>query len=154
VCEVRTDLFSRVARQKWAKKSVLAIGTTTTRTLESLPYLRAQLSSEQKIAHRDEATRHYRDALTECITEEESKIYVTNIIFHSSFLVFNCTLYIYPGCVFRVIDQLITNFHLPKSSLLMLVAWYIWYEQMKQIYNHAIQQQYRFFSFWDGMLVV
>ena len=62
-------------------------------------------------------------------------------------------LFIYPGYKFKVVDHMITNFHLPKSSLLMLVAAFIGYEKMIQIYELAIEQEYRFLSYGDAMLL-
>jgi len=62
-------------------------------------------------------------------------------------------LFIRPGFRFRVIDGLITNFHLPGSTLLMLVAAYAGHERVLQAYAHAVQQRYRFFSYGDAMLV-
>ncbi len=61
-------------------------------------------------------------------------------------------IFIYPGFDFKVVDGLITNFHLPKSSLLMLVAAFIGLERMRSVYDHAIAQSYRFFSYGDAML--
>ncbi|HYW36426.1 MAG TPA: tRNA preQ1(34) S-adenosylmethionine ribosyltransferase-isomerase QueA [Balneolaceae bacterium] len=63
-------------------------------------------------------------------------------------------LFIKPGYHFRAVDALITNFHLPKSTLLMLVAAFMGYDKMKRIYRHAINQQYRFYSFGDAMLIL
>lgn len=63
-------------------------------------------------------------------------------------------LFIYPGFQFQVVDGLITNFHLPKSSLLMLVAALMGLPLMKQAYALAIQEEYRFFSFGDAMLII
>jgi len=63
------------------------------------------------------------------------------------------SLFIYPGYKFKVVDHMITNFHLPKSSLLMLVAAFIGYEKMMAIYKTAIEQQYRFLSYGDAMLL-
>ncbi len=63
-------------------------------------------------------------------------------------------LFIYPGFDFKVIDGLITNFHLPKSSLLMLVAAFAGYDLMRQAYALAIQGHYRFFSYGDAMLIM
>ncbi len=63
-------------------------------------------------------------------------------------------LFIYPSYTFRVIDGLITNFHLPKSSLLMLVSALIGRERLMNIYQEAIREKYRFYSFGDGMLVL
>ena len=63
------------------------------------------------------------------------------------------SLFIYPGYKFKVVDHMITNFHLPKSSLLMLVAAFIGYEKMMDIYKTAIDKEYRFLSYGDAMLL-
>ena len=63
------------------------------------------------------------------------------------------SLFIYPGYKFKVVDHMITNFHLPKSSLLMLVAAFIGYEKMIDIYKTAIEREYRFLSYGDAMLL-
>ena len=62
-------------------------------------------------------------------------------------------LFIYPGYRFRVVDRLLTNFHLPKSTLLMLVAAFAGMENIRRAYAHAIERQYRFFSYGDAMLI-
>ena len=62
-------------------------------------------------------------------------------------------IFIYPGFEFRLVDAMITNFHLPKSSLLMLVSAFIGIEKMFQIYQYAIEEKYRFFSYGDAMLL-
>jgi S-adenosylmethionine:tRNA ribosyltransferase-isomerase len=62
-------------------------------------------------------------------------------------------IFITPGYQFRVVDRLITNFHLPKSTLLMLVAAFAGYDTMRAAYAHAVEQQYRFFSYGDAMLL-
>ncbi len=63
-------------------------------------------------------------------------------------------IFIYPGYQFRMVDVLITNFHLPKSSLLMLVAAFAGLDTIKRAYAHAVAQRYRFFSFGDAMLLI
>ena len=63
-------------------------------------------------------------------------------------------LYITPGFDFKVADGLLTNFHLPKSSLLVLVAAFIGGEKMKKIYRHAVNEQYRFLSYGDSSLLL
>jgi len=88
---------------------VVAVGTTTVRTLES--WARSGM------------------------TEGDTDIFIT------------------PGFEFDVVDMLITNFHLPKSSLLMLVAAFAGYERMQALYAHAVKQGYRFFSYGDAMLL-
>lgn len=62
-------------------------------------------------------------------------------------------IFITPGYQFNVIDQMITNFHLPKSTLLMLVSAFSGYHQIRQVYQHAVAQQYHFFSYGDAMLL-
>jgi S-adenosylmethionine:tRNA ribosyltransferase-isomerase len=62
-------------------------------------------------------------------------------------------IFITPGFEFQLVDMLITNFHLPKSSLLMLVAAFSGFEQMHSLYRHAIAKGYRFFSYGDAMLL-
>lgn len=69
------------------------------------------------------------------ITEGETKLFIT------------------PGYTFKVVDSLITNFHLPSSTLLMLVSAFAGYENIKKAYAHAIDQKYRFFSYGDAMLL-
>jgi len=62
-------------------------------------------------------------------------------------------IFITPGFAFRVVDRLITNFHLPKSTLMMLVSALAGYTPIRALYAHAIAQRYRFFSYGDAMLL-
>ena len=62
-------------------------------------------------------------------------------------------LFIYPGFRFQVVERLLTNFHLPRSSLLMLVAAFAGMDNIKRAYAHAIRERYRFFSYGDAMLI-
>ncbi|MDW5415239.1 tRNA preQ1(34) S-adenosylmethionine ribosyltransferase-isomerase QueA [Iodobacter sp. CM08] len=62
-------------------------------------------------------------------------------------------IFITPGYQFKVVDRLITNFHLPKSTLLMLVAAFVGFETMQAAYQHAVELEYRFFSYGDAMLL-
>ncbi|KMK98656.1 MULTISPECIES: tRNA preQ1(34) S-adenosylmethionine ribosyltransferase-isomerase QueA [Burkholderia] len=62
-------------------------------------------------------------------------------------------IFITPGYRFRVVDRLVTNFHLPKSTLLMLVSAFAGVETIRAAYRHAIEQRYRFFSYGDAMLL-
>jgi len=88
---------------------IVAVGTTTVRTLESW-------------AHSGQASG-------------ETRIFIT------------------PGFEFRVVDRLVTNFHLPRSTLMMLVSAFAGYERVMALYRHAIAHQYRFFSYGDAMLL-
>jgi len=62
-------------------------------------------------------------------------------------------LFILPGFQFRVVDSMITNFHLPKSTLLMLVSAFAGKELIDKAYQTAISEKYRFYSFGDAMLI-
>jgi S-adenosylmethionine:tRNA ribosyltransferase-isomerase len=101
-------------------RRVIAVGTTTTRALES--------AAEEGIADSSWRVRPVRCEMTE--------------------------LFIYPGFTFRVIDALITNFHLPRSSLLMLVAAFGGRDPVLTAYRHAVENRYRFYSFGDAMLII
>lgn len=101
-----------IAATRAAGGRVIAVGTTTLRTLEG-----AALNGELKVG------------------AGETAIFIT------------------PGFRFRVADLLITNFHLPKSTLLMLVSAFAGLENLRAAYRHAIAQQYRFFSYGDAMLL-
>ena len=63
-------------------------------------------------------------------------------------------IFIYPGYQFRVIDGLVTNFHLPESTLLMLVCALAGTERTLAAYRHAVAERYRFFSYGDAMLIL
>jgi S-adenosylmethionine:tRNA ribosyltransferase-isomerase len=63
------------------------------------------------------------------------------------------SIFITPGFQFKVVDTLITNFHLPKSTLLMLVSAFAGFSHVKMAYEHAVKQEYRFFSYGDAMLI-
>ncbi len=63
-------------------------------------------------------------------------------------------LFIYPGYKFKVVDRLLTNFHLPRSTLLMLVAALAGYDLIMETYREAVKQQYRFYSYGDCMLII
>ncbi|MBQ9532194.1 MAG: tRNA preQ1(34) S-adenosylmethionine ribosyltransferase-isomerase QueA [Eubacterium sp.] len=95
-------------------KRVISVGTTSTRTLESV------------------ATK-----LGE-IREDEG----------------NTDIFIYPGYKFKIIDAQITNFHLPESTLIMLVSAFAGYDKTMKAYNEAVKEEYRFFSFGDAMFIV
>jgi S-adenosylmethionine:tRNA ribosyltransferase-isomerase len=83
-------------------------------------------------AARDSVLRH---GTTLCAMQGDTDIFIT------------------PGFEFRVVDRLLTNFHLPRSTLLMLVAAFVGHDAMHAIYAHAIAQRYRFFSYGDAMLL-
>ena len=111
---------------------VTAIGTTALRALESA----AQRGAENLKAS---AARKKSDGL-------EANI-------HAPSGAGETTIFITPGYQFKVVDRLLTNFHLPKSTLLMLVSAFAGFDNIKNAYQHAVQQEYRFFSYGDAMLL-
>jgi S-adenosylmethionine:tRNA ribosyltransferase-isomerase len=66
----------------------------------------------------------------------------------------DCDLFIYPGYRFKAVDALITNFHLPQSTLIMLVAAFAGRRNVLQAYQEAIRRRYRFYSYGDAMLIL
>jgi S-adenosylmethionine:tRNA ribosyltransferase-isomerase len=64
-----------------------------------------------------------------------------------------CDLFIYPGFRFKAVDAMITNFHLPKSTLLMMVAAFAGRENILNAYREAVSERYRFYSYGDAMMI-
>lgn len=110
---VSKDVVEQVAQAKCAHKRIIAVGTTSVRSLET-----AALSGQLKP-----------------YTGESD-------------------LFLYPGKRFNVVDSLFTNFHLPKSTLLMLVCAFAGTELMLKAYETAVKERYRFFSYGDAMLIL
>lgn len=98
-------------------KKILAVGTTACRSLESLPHVWKGLKEEVKNAIASE----YRAFWDDCSRSIE-EVQVEEILYQNGIFRFKTRIYIYPGVPFRVVDELITNFHLPESSLIVLVA--------------------------------
>lgn len=111
--EMSEDAANRLNKAKEEKRKIYAVGTTSTRTLETI--------------------MHKYNRFVACSG--------------------NTDIFIYPGFEYMAIDGLITNFHLPKSTLLMLVSALSKREYMLNAYKHAIENNYRFFSFGDAMFI-
>jgi len=125
-CSLRPEVAERINRTRLEGGRVVAVGTTSVRVLETAA-LRA----------------------TEGLPEGTCCGWQTVAAFEG-----DTDLFIYPGFRFRVVDVLITNFHLPRSTLLMLVAAFCGKELMDRAYQEAIRRRYRFFSFGDAMLIL
>ena len=153
--KIDTVLFTTIAQYKKTKNPIVAVGTTMMRLLESLPYL-WKIMQLQWLLYDDfnQETKTYRDHIAQDISQQQSEKYIDpqSIQYDEKNILFQTKIFIYPWFVFRVVNSLITNFHLPKSSLLMLVAACIG-DERKEIYQHAIQNNYRFYSFGDGLLI-
>jgi S-adenosylmethionine:tRNA ribosyltransferase-isomerase len=113
-----------IAHTRAAGGRVVAVGTTTVRTLETVAQ---RLALEPELA---QSAPGNRPAL-----QGETNIFIM------------------PGHVFQMVDLLITNFHLPRSTLLMLVSAFAGSERIRAAYAHAVAERYRFFSYGDAMLL-
>lgn len=111
---INAELATEIAAVKAAGHRVIAVGTTSARTLES--------------AAQDDGSIKPGEGWTD--------------------------IYIYPGFSFQVLDGLVTNFHLPCSTLLMLVSAFVGRDVILSVYEEAVKARYRFFSFGDAMLIV
>ncbi|MDY6916057.1 MAG: tRNA preQ1(34) S-adenosylmethionine ribosyltransferase-isomerase QueA [Candidatus Cloacimonadota bacterium] len=112
-CQISEETAKRINIAKDEGRRIIAVGTTSTRTLESF----AQNG-------RVRAGSHWTD------------------------------IFIYPGKKIQIIDALLTNFHMPQSTLLMLVAAFAGYENIMTAYKIAVEKKYRFFSYGDAMLII
>ncbi|SUI48783.1 S-adenosylmethionine:tRNA ribosyltransferase-isomerase [Shewanella putrefaciens] len=111
---VPQDVVDLIAQTKTAGKRVVAVGTTSVRSLESAA--RASLGELKAFSG-------------------------------------DTDIFIYPGYQFQVVDAMVTNFHLPESTLIMLVSAFAGFDHVMAAYQHAITQKYRFFSYGDAMFV-
>lgn len=112
-CTLTPEVAERVNAAKRAGRRVIAVGTTSTRTLESFA--------------------------------EDGKVKPGS---------HNTDIFIYPGKKVQIIDGLITNFHMPESTLMMLVSAFAGYENIMRAYKIAVNSKYRFFSYGDAMLII
>jgi len=112
-CQVTKDVAEKINKAKNEGRRIIAVGTTTTRTLESF-------AKDGKLF----SGSHWTD------------------------------IFIYPGKELQIIDGLITNFHMPESTLLMLVSAFAGYENIMNAYKIAVAKKYRFFSYGDAMLIL
>jgi len=149
--EITRKTLVDIANLKLAGKKIVAVGTTACRTLESLPSLWKKLDKKEK----DYFNANIRKYWNEVSGDVETNTWIGSLAVDSEFwtLNFETSIYITPGYVFRIVDDLITNFHLPESSLLVLVSAFVGHTHAIQLYREAIKKQYRFYSFWDGMYI-
>jgi len=124
-CTVPSHTAEVINKAKEKGYRIIAVGTTVTRTLESFA------GQEDSVISRNADKKQYLSPGSKW-----------------------SGLFIYPGYDFRIIDGLLTNFHLPESSLLMLVTAFGGYDTIFKAYREAVAQQYRFFSYGDAMLIL
>jgi S-adenosylmethionine:tRNA ribosyltransferase-isomerase len=142
--EVTAPVAEQINRAKLAGRRVVAVGTTVVRALES-----AAGGTMAPTGNEDEVLPEFQLAPASCEPEGNACAWRTVSAYSGP-----TDLFIYPGYRFRVVDVLITNFHLPRSTLLMLVSAFAERDLVSQAYQEAIRQRYRFFSFGDAMLML
>ena len=125
-CVLTPEAAQQVNQAKLARNRVIAVGTTSVRVLETAA--RKAIGGESGV---------------------ESCPWQSVSAFAG-----DTSLFIYPGYEFRAVDVLVTNFHLPRSTLLMLVAAFTGKELLDHAYAEAIREHYRFYSFGDAMLII
>ena len=116
-CQLTSETAAQINRAHSAGGLILAVGTTSVRTLETAA---RSANSPDRVAPFEGPTN----------------------------------LFLLPGCQFRAVDALITNFHLPRSTLLMLVSAFAGHDRIMRAYQTAIKEEYRFYSFGDAMLIL
>jgi len=154
---VTLDIFEKITEYSTKWKKILAVWTTMTRYLESLPYIRKKIhiDIEDKTKYNfTKSCQKFRNSKTQNISLSETKKIISNLVLEQNDkLIVSTKLFIYPTFQRCIVDQIITNFHLPKSSLVMLVAWFMWRKNTLKTYEYAKNNNYKFYSFGDGMFI-
>ena len=125
---------------------VVSVGTTSTRTMESAAVINPEY--ERLLAEGMEPVKY--NGLSVIKLDEEH--YVSKYIIKAGSD--DTSIFIYPGYEWKIVEALSTNFHLPQSTLIMLVSALAGYEHVMNAYKEAVKERYRFFSFGDAMLII
>ena len=126
IYEINLETATRLNLAKAEGRRIIAVGTTTVRVLESA------------------AAEIQACGLTNPGNMKHALLPQSG----------DTSIYIYPGYTYKFVDGMITNFHLPKSSLLLLVAAFAGRDEIMNAYSHAVENKYRFYSYGDGMVII
>lgn len=136
---------------------VIAVGTTSVRTLESLYYIGESLERplEDGISLKVGQWQPYDEAWNR-ITRQKALGNILSYLNANKLdtLVADTQIMITPGYEFKIVDGIITNFHQPKSTLLLLISAFVANNDWKRLYNHALENNYRFLSYGDSSLLL
>ncbi len=134
---------------------IIAVGTTSMRTLESLYWYGVMLSKEPEAAFKVPKLMAYQQGTATPLTLQESMEAVLDYMESHQLgqLIGETEIFIFPGYQFKVCKGLVTNFHLPKSTLILLIATLVG-DDWQRIYAHALQSDYRFLSYGDSSLLL
>jgi S-adenosylmethionine:tRNA ribosyltransferase-isomerase len=148
--------FLKFNEENEQKKRIIATGTTTTRTLETLYWLGKKIYLEKELDNHEfhqwdwieltDGTELLPSEAIECLINYLEKQSQTSFLGSTS-------LFIVPGYDFKIINGLITNFHLPKSTLLLLIASFAEKDFYRMIYDEALSNDYRFLSYGDSSMI-
>jgi S-adenosylmethionine:tRNA ribosyltransferase-isomerase len=133
---IEAESIKKIYQAKYEGRRIIAVGTTSARTLESVAEF---LIFKSKFLNKSK-NLNFKNYL------KITKLKIKNFSGWTD-------IFIYPGYKFKIVDGLITNFHLPKSTLLMLVSAMAGRENILKAYRHAIRKKYRFYSYGDAMLI-
>jgi len=136
-------------------KRIIATGTTSLRVLESLPVISAKINKgiDLAVAQWDSYLYEKENLITS--TEKALEIIIDFLKIHNlSRISTDTSLFIIPGFKFRIVDTLITNYHLPKTTLVLLVAAFLGKDFWKKVYSEALENDYRFLSYGDSSLLI
>ena len=137
---VAPEVVEAVKATKAAGHKVIAIGTTSVRSLESAWDNQIPAAEPPVVARRFEEAED-----SAAVTHKGDMVVRENA---------TTNLYLMPGSTFHVVDTMVTNFHVPRSTLMMLVSAFATREQIMDAYQSAIDEKYRFLSFGDAMIII
>lgn len=134
---------------------VIAVGTTSVRTLESLYYIGVSLESQKQSHLHVSQWMPYNDSNNKLSKKDALKNILAYLEKNSlSTLIADTQIIIAPGYDFKIVDGIVTNFHQPQSTLLLLVSAFLGNNNWKNIYEHALSSDYRFLSYGDSSLLL
>lgn len=158
--EVPASAFSDVVTAKAEGRKVVGVGTTVIRTLESLPYVwreilergeSGDIAAMDFLAKFEAPVASFWNTATSQLDAAYRPVELFGV--NSSGVSGTTKLFLMPGSKFHAVDEIVTNFHLPESTLLVLVSAFAGIEKARAAYEHALSRNYRFYSFGDGMWI-
>lgn len=153
---VKRTVIEQILEDKKKGKKLIAVGTTSVRTLESLYYIGILLEDKNTSIENLNVNQWMPYEYDHKLSIEQA---LSNIIYYLSkhnqdTLIAHTSIMIVPGFIFKIIDGMFTNFHQPKSTLLLLIAALVGEDQWRKIYAHALENDYRFLSYGDSSLLL
>ena len=157
-CQLPSEVADQLNRARAEGRRIIAVGTTSVRVLETAAQAGKQKAADSASLSTSLGRSRFRSddfsrpgtRATKVATTSPTRGLPSLVVPYSGWT----DLFIYPGYQFRAVDALITNFHLPRSTLLLLVAAFAGKDTIDRAYQEAIRKEYRFYSFGDCMLIL